>query len=168
MIGDKWPKSGVDVTINVLEMEDGGAWGGLDGTDSCSPLIAESWSIMSMLSGCITAASAAITDAGIDSVDLVTGGTAAIVRKRSKDTGAGSSSTYIAHDLYPSEHVEVLAACVVGYLQSRDETTHLWAKTGKTTTKFELDDLINPAIEGAKGSRAVLMAALEERSSPKP
>ncbi len=78
LIGERWPKSGVDVVITVLESEDDNAWNNGQLSESGRR---DCWGMMSILSGCITVASAAIVDAGIDCIDVVTGGVAAIVRE---------------------------------------------------------------------------------------
>ena len=74
--------------------------------------------MMSVLSGCITVASAAIADAGIDCVDIVSGGVAAVIRGQGKN-----GSTALVLDPVPSEHQEILAAAIVAYLPARDEIT---------------------------------------------
>ena len=166
IIGDRWPKSGVEVIITILEGEEDRWWGddrvseGLSSTD---------WGMMSVLSGCITVASAAIADAGIDCVDVVSGGVAAVVRS---DKGK-ESSTMLVLDPVPSENQEVLAAAIVAYLPGRDELTDLWVKgdighesrnTGQGATYEELAD---HAVQAALGSHRVLVAALKETADLK-
>ena len=165
LIGERWPKSGVDVIVTVLEGEEdcplealaegnqGGRIGG--------------WGLMSILSGCITVASAAVTDAGIDCVDLITGGVAAIVRQP-------SAPLQLVLDPCPSDHEEVVAACVIGYLQSRDEIPVLWAKgnispspSGKETKTLGFETLVDSAVEAAKGARRVLVEAIKESTEAK-
>jgi exosome complex component MTR3 len=148
VIGERWPKSAVDVVITVLEGEEDGWWG--DGGDSGG----EGWGMMSVLAGCITVASAALVDAGIDCVDLISGGVAAVVRDESvKERGT------LTLDPCPPEHHEIQAACVVGYLQSRDEITELWMK-GDCGGKSE--ELIDEAVKAARLSRTVLAEVLKE------
>ena len=115
---------------------------------------------MSILSGCVTVASAAITDAGIDCVDLVTGGVAAIVRQP-------AAPEQLVLDPCPSDHEEIVAACVIGYLQSRDEVTETWAKgditassDGTGTAPMGFDTLVDQAVEAAMAARRVLVEAL--------
>ena len=132
------------------------------------------WGMMSILSGCITVASAAIVDAGVDCVDLVTGGMAAIVRQPlPKPSEAqqilGARSTQIVRDPSLSEHQEIGAACVVGYLHSRDEITEMWAKgdsmnsaISQNSDKSELDVLMDQAVEAAIAARLVLIEALSD------
>jgi exosome complex component MTR3 len=168
IIGDRWPKSGVDVVITILEGEEDQWW-----EDENQPELgpAGQWGMMNVLSGCITVASAAISDAGIDCVDMVSGGVAAVIRDRelnaSVKSGAPLSQPTLVLDPVPSEHSEILAACVVGYLPSRDEITDLWAK-GDFDTGYSEDghssyeSLSENAIEAAKGSYRVLDAALKE------
>jgi exosome complex component MTR3 len=163
IIGDRWPKSGVEVNITILEGEEDQWWGDEQGRGTVT---AGEWGMMSVLSGCITVASAAIADAGIDCVDVVSGGVAAVVR--------GDSNSLVL-DPVPSEHQEILAACIVGYLPNRDEITDLWVKgdigsvdsskvTGRTSSYEELAD---GAVQAALRSNRVLVAALKETAELK-
>jgi exosome complex component MTR3 len=129
---------------------------------------------MSVLSGCITVASAAIADAGIDCVDMVSGGVAALVRDRQdivEDAKcSGQSPVTLVLDPLPSEHYEILAACVVGYLPSRDEITDLWVRgdIGVAMSKDLSQDssayeyLADSAVQAALGAHHVLTAATKE------
>lgn len=112
--------------------------------------------MMNVLAGCITAASAAIVDAGIDCVDLVSGGVAASVGEENEK--------HVVLDPSPSEHDNVRAACVVGYLQSRDEITELWMKGD---TGAESEALIDRAVEAAVLGRTVLADAVKEAAELK-
>lgn len=170
IIGDRWPKSGVEVIITILEGEEDHWWGIDKGSTNSG--IAGQWGLMSVLSGCITVASAAIADAGIDCVDVVSGGIAALVTtsQMSSDANLGVQSTTIVLDPVPSEHTNILAACVVAYLPSRDEITDLWLKgklvgtngqSDSTTSTYE--SLVDGAVQAALGgSHHVLAAALKE------
>ena len=145
VIGERWPKSACEVVITVLEGEDDGQ----DGRDtSLSGL-----GMMNVLAGCITAASAAIADAGIDCVDLISGGVAAITK----------TDAIGVLDPCPSEHDDFRAACVVGYLQSRDEITELWMKGDASDS----ERLINRAVEAAVLGRTVLAEAVKEAAEAK-
>ncbi|KAK4694809.1 hypothetical protein P7C71_g2831, partial [Lecanoromycetidae sp. Uapishka_2] len=147
LIGERWPKSGVEIVITVLEgEEDSGENGQTSG-----------WAMMSILSGCITVASAALVDAGIDCVGLVTGGVAAIVRQP-------FGLTKLVMDPCPSDHEDIVAACVVGYLQSSDEVTEMWTKghiarasSGKETSDLGFNSLVDHAVEAAIAARRVLV-----------
>jgi len=163
LIGERWPKSGVDVIVTVLEGEE----------DHPKEILGEDrngriggWGLMSILSGCITVASAAIIDAGIDCVDLVTGGVAAIVRQP-------SMPLQIVLDPSPSDQGEIIAACVIGYLQSRDEVTELWAKgnmvqaNGKASQALGFEPLVDRAVEAAMTARLVLLEAIKEATESK-
>ncbi|GAB7343285.1 hypothetical protein MBLNU457_1340t1 [Dothideomycetes sp. NU457] len=147
VIGERWPKSGCEVLITVLEGEDDGWFG--EGKDS-----GEGWGMMNVLAGCITAASAAIADAGIDCVDLIAGGVAALPQ--------GEQEPVL--DPCFSEHEALRAACVVGYLQSRDEITELWMRgdAGKSP-----ESLIDKAVEAAMLTRTVLAEAVKEAADAK-
>ena len=162
LIGERWPKSGVDVVITVLEGEEVESWNKsqLSGRTGC-------WGLMSVLSGCITVASAAIIDAGIDCIDLVTGGVAAIVRQP-------TSHPQVFLDPCPSDHEEIFAACVIAYLQSRDEVTELWMtgnsmlltdSSGANDAAFE--PLVDQAVDAALAARLVLIEAIKESTEVK-
>lgn len=180
LISERWPKSGVDVVITVLEGEDDGpafTEGGGSGEENGSGGFS-GWGMMSVLSGCMTVASAAIADAGIDCSDLVSGGVAAIVRQPSpfySQTGISKASgKEIVLDPCPSEHADILAVCVVGYLRSRDQITEIWSRgdmeglsgdEGPEQSGFEI--LLDRAVEAAVSSRLVLDAALKEATEYK-
>ena len=123
--------------------------------------------MMSILSGCITVASAAIIDAGIDCIDVVTGGVAAIVRQP-------TAPPQVLLDPCPSNHEKIFAACVIGYLQTRDEITELWTtgdmmslidNNGVSPVGFE--SLIDQAVEAAIAARLVLTEAIKESTEVK-
>lgn len=173
IIGDRWPKSGVDVIITVLEGEED-QWSGYER----GPASGKDWGMMNVLSGCITVAAAAIADAGIDCVDTVSGGVAALVR----DSGSQNQATAelnpnalsLVLDPVPLEHHEILAACVVGYLPSRDEITDLWVKgeidargCNASDEKPAYEDLTDFAVQAARGSHHVLSRALKEAAQQK-
>lgn len=152
IIGDRWPKSGVDVTITVLEAEEDGWWAergqdkGIGGVG-----------MMTVLAGCITVASAAMVEAGIDCVDTVTGGVAAIVKKAGGHEQRKEKMAVV--DPCPSEHEEIIAACAVGYLPSRDEVTEMWMK-GDVGSQAE--ELIDRSVDAASAVKSVLSAVLKE------
>lgn len=140
VIGERWPKSGCEVVITVLEGEEDGEKGG-------------GWGMMSVLAGCVTVASAALMDAGIDCVDLVSGGVAAVVRDEKQHLSMG-----IVLDPSPLEH-EIKAACVVGYLQSWDEITEMWMKGD---AGGDAEALVDAAVKAATMTRTVLVEAVKE------
>jgi exosome complex component MTR3 len=67
-------------------------------------------------------------------------------------------------DPAPSEHQNVAAACVVGYLEARDEITELWVKgdAGDSSTA-----LLDKAVEAAAASRTVLVDAITDLAKTK-
>lgn len=122
---------------------------------------------MSILSGCITVASAALVDAGIDCVDLVTGGVAAIVRQP-------SGRMELVLDPHASDSDEIIAACVIGYLQSTEEVTEVWTKgnlartsSGKESRVLGFTSLVDHAVEAASAARRVLVEATREAMEAK-
>ena len=167
IIGDRWPKSGVEIFVTILEDDEDHWFGGSD-TSEGAPQLSAASGIMPIFSGCITVASAAIVDAGLDCVDIVTGGVAAIVRKTYLPEGGGHD-LHVVLDPKLSEHEEVLASCVVGYLQSRDEITELWMKGGALLLPQASSDdqtsitlLIDGAVQAAVAARYVLIEAVKE------
>lgn len=150
IIGDRWPKSGCEVVITVLEGEEDGFW-----ADSSLGGKSGGWGMMSVLAGCITVASAALADAGIDCVDLVSGGVAALVESDGKEQ-------YILDPSPPEQDIK--AACVVAYLQSRDEITEMWMK-GESGADTEA--LIDNAVKASVLTRTVLAEAVKEATELK-
>jgi exosome complex component MTR3 len=148
VIGDRWPKSGCEVVITVLEGEEDTWWGDRKYSDEANG----GWGMMSALAGCITVASAALVDAGIDCVDMASGGVSALVQD------ADSRTKQVVLDPSPSEQT-IKAACVVGYLQSRDEITELWMK-GDAGEDTEL--LTDQAVRAAVMARTVLVDTVKE------
>ena len=159
LLGDRWPKSGLDIIITVLEGEEDSPSGQVTGRT-------EDWGSMTILSGCITVASAAIADAGIECIDLITGGVAALV-------GQPAGPAQLVLDLCPSEHDEIKAACVIAYSHSKDEIMELWVKRGGKTpdgeppSNLDVEALVDKAVEAASTARLVLVEALKESTEAK-
>ncbi|CAD6499064.1 BgTH12-04716 [Blumeria graminis f. sp. triticale] len=163
IIGDRWPKSGMEVIITILEGEEDYWWGDCLRQGATT---VDDWGMMSVLSGCITVASAAIADAGIDCLDVVAGGIAAIVEDE-------PNLPTLVLDPVPSEHQNILAACVVAYFPSQDEITDLWAKgemgfeNSNLCRGISFEDLMDNAVQAALGSHRVLVASLKETAETK-
>lgn len=161
IIGDRWPKSGLDVTVNILEGEDDRWWGD---SFSSGPLGGvDGWGLMIVLANCITVASAAVVDARIDCLDLLAGGVAAIVDE--KDSVKPKNDTELSGrtlmlDPNPSEHPGIASLCVVGYMPSRNEITEVWLKGDVTGAGH--DSLMDGAVEAARAAQAVLLEAAKE------
>ncbi|KAF8470195.1 3' exoribonuclease family, domain 1-domain-containing protein [Kalaharituber pfeilii] len=182
---EKYPKSGIEVFVTVLDCEGdagslfnasgyvrrtmgGGGGGGDQGVDV---------GLLGVLAGAITCASAAIADAGIECLDLVSGGVSALVRKSSlsSSTTTSNNELVIVQDPSPEEHGpgDIIAACAVGHMAARGELTDLWtrgvciASIGNDGEEDgeddELDKLMKNAIEAATQTRKVLNAAVAER-----
>lgn len=164
IIGDRWPKSGAEIVVTVLEAEDNAWWADEAGVSNSKQRGSTGgWGMMTVLAGCITAASAALAEAGIDCVDLATGGVAALVRPSSiatliKENGQ-TSDLRLVLDPSPSEHEEIVAACVVAYLGSRDEITEIWMKGDVGAAS---DTLMDGAVNAALAVRGVLAEAVKE------
>ena len=185
IISERWPKSGLEIIITVLEGEQDHTQGQEVDTGSEGASPTGGWSMMSILSGCITVASAAIVDAGVDCVDFVTGGVAAVVRQLPSKPSenrknyltiqrSSPESMEVVIDPCPSEHPEIGAACVVAYLQSRDEITEMWAKgdamnltISKTPGETGLNVLMDHAVDAAIAARLVLIEAISESTELK-
>ncbi|KAL9104132.1 MAG: hypothetical protein Q9163_000879 [Psora crenata] len=159
LLAERWPKSGVDIIITILEGEE-------DCPTAHMTRRTEGWGTMTILSGCITVASAAIADAGIDCLDLVTGGMAALVPQ---PTGPPQ----LVLDPCPSDHEEIRAACVVAYAQSSDEITEVWAKGdgessgANVSESLDFGPLLDNAVKAASMARLVLVEALKESMEAK-
>ena len=183
LITERWPKSGVDVIITILEGEEDCGNDNTGALNRGEPSQGKGLAMMSILSGCITVASAAIVDAGIDCVDFVTGGVAAIVRQPATgkkkatpiaNSGEPEATARMLMDPCPAEHTNLGGACVVGYLQSRDEVTEIWAK-GDTFGKIDrdasehaaFDALMDRAVDAAVAARLVLVEAVKESTEIK-
>lgn len=182
IICERWPKSGVEIVITVLESEEDYSWSQEEIRADSNGLNA-GWGMMALLSGCITVASAALVDAGIDCIDLVCGGMAAIVRQptlnlsihgviKSSTNNAPNAEIAVVLDPCPAEYPEMVAGCVVGYSPSRDEVTELWVKCeglGSTASRIRgmtwIDFLTDQAIEAAKMVRLVLVESINERTA---
>lgn len=152
------------MVITVLEGEQDDPW---DKAQMSEGGRTSGWGMMSILSGCITVASAAIVDAGIDCIDLVTGGVAAIVRQP-------TAPPEVFLDPCPSDHEEIFAACVIGYSQTRDEITELWMKgniiastDGNRANATGFEPLVDQAVEAAVAARLVLIEAIKESTEVK-
>lgn len=155
IIPDRWPKSAIEIVVTVLEGEDD-ALADL-GLESKRGL--EGVGMMNVLAGCLTVASAALADARIDCLDILAGGVAAIA------TGPGKDGVKVL-DPCPSEHEELSAACVVGYLPAREEITELWVKGDMSTdaSSLGLEGLVDSAIDAATSVQLVLQEAVKESS----
>jgi exosome complex component MTR3 len=141
------------VVITILEGDEDGWWGDSETEGSAT---GSGWGLLNVLAGCITVASAAITDAGIDCVDVVTGGVAAITRNPNSNNRNDQGRLL---DPCPAEHEGVIAACVVAYLASRDEITEMWMKGD---VGADLDALVEGATHAAVGNLAVVKEVLLE------
>ena len=159
LLAERWPKSGVDIIITILEGEE-------DSPVGQTTHRTEGWETMTILSGCITVASAAIANAGIDCIDLVTGGVAAFVDQPGRPP-------QVVLDPCAFDHEEVRRACVVAYAQSRDEITEMWAKGsgsfpgGDDSANLDFETLVDNAVEAASAARLVLVEALRESTEAK-
>jgi exosome complex component MTR3 len=150
LIADRWPKSGVDVIVTVIE----GDQSRRDALDEGN----EEWNMLNVLSACINVAAAAITDAGIDCVDIVSGGVAALVP--APEVGQPPK---IVLDPMSSEHETIIAACCVAYMPERDEISNVWLKGQISPTDASLyRSLISRAIQASRGTSRALMSSLSE------
>ena len=148
IIADRWPKSGVDIVVSIIEgdQDRGEAAGTGD----------ETWDIMNVLSGCVTVASAALADAGIDCVDTVAGGVSALVV--AEDGGES-----VVMDPVPSEHGKIMAACCVAYLPTRDEVTNLWFKGNLEASDAQwYTELVQKGIQASRSANRVLVQCLND------
>jgi exosome complex component MTR3 len=142
IVGERFPKTGVDVVVTVIEGEEDDWWGSDSG--------GRGWGSLSVLSGAVTAASAALVDAGIDVLDVVVGGVAAYT-----DEEIG-----VILDPNPVEHANIRAACTVGYIAGRDEIPLIWMKGAASGKETEL--LIDSAVKAAIGAKKVVDQSIRE------
>ena len=149
LMGERWPKSGLDVVVTVLESDEDVVWGrgGAPEPDASADYggVAAGWGALNVLAGCVTVASAAIAEAGVDCIDMVSGGVAALVRD--------GDSTAMVLDPCPAEHDDIFAACAVAYLSARDEITELWCRGSLEESP---EKLIDKATEAAAAAVTVL------------
>lgn len=180
IIGDRWPKSGIEIVITILEGDQEATCNEASAAATTKSGRFGDLGMMNILAGCINVASAAIADAGIDAVDLVAGGVSAIVdpshqegylgrhhTMRREEDGLGGAT--IVRDPSPIEHEGLLAACVVGYLSERDKLTGLWlthgfldSRSGAPISALLHESLVDEAAASASEARLVLEAALKD------
>ncbi|KAL2755237.1 hypothetical protein ACRALDRAFT_1051667 [Sodiomyces alcalophilus JCM 7366] len=143
IMGERWPKSNLDVTVTVLEGDFEREISHIQGHGD--------WDMMNVLSGCIMVASAAIADAGVDCVDLVAGGVSALVAKRNEP------SPIVVLDPVDFDPESVLAACCIAYMPNREELSNLWIK-GEDLYTGELlqTKLVLGAIQASKANHRVI------------
>ncbi|KAH9897296.1 exoribonuclease [Xylariomycetidae sp. FL2044] len=158
IIADRWPKSGVDIIVTIIEGDQ----------DRNAPQRQRDggWDTMNVLSGCITVASAAIADAGIDCVDIVGGGVAALVVPKDESKGKIQKQPIIVLDPVVAECQQILAACCVAYLPTRDEITNIWFKGqlhGSDGMVYE--DLVEKSLVACLNANQVVVTALKETAS---
>jgi exosome complex component MTR3 len=153
IIPDRWPKSAIDIVITIIEAEDDIDWGMQES------LPVGGIAIMNVVSGCITVASAALLNARIDCLDLVTGGVAALATDH-------EGKTVKVLDPSSSENPSLTSVCVVGYMPARDEITLIWAKGDISTEQGEqmggFDGLLDSAVNAANGAHFVLRQVATE------
>ncbi|OAA68346.1 3 exoribonuclease family protein [Niveomyces insectorum RCEF 264] len=163
ILGERWPKSGVDIVVTVIEADQDRSAPQQDPDE-------ELWGMMNVLSGCITVASAALADAGIDCVDTVAGGVAAVVRSGEAEGDAETTTTTtLVVDPVSAEHDKILAACCVAYLPNRDEVTNLWLKGDLPPSKDGTLHLqmLDKALLASRQADQVIVAALKEAAEDK-
>lgn len=149
LIADRWPKSGVDVVVTIVE--------GDEARHIALDKGSEEWDMMNVLSACVTVAAAAIADAGIDCVDTVSGGVAALV------AGEKEGEQVLVLDPVPSEHDGILAACCVAYLPMRDEITNIWLKGEvPSTDPMMYRNLVARAVHASKATGVAVAKSLAE------
>ncbi|KAI2641212.1 exoribonuclease [Xylaria nigripes] len=149
IIADRWPKSGVDIIVTVIEGDQ----------DRHAPETRQDdgWEAMNVLSGCITVASAAIADAGIDCVDTVAGGVAALVATDAK------SPPSIVLDPVIADYHKIYAACCMAYLPTRDEVTNMWFKgqlPGADVMVY--NNMVERCLVACRNSNRVIVTALKK------
>ncbi|KAI0482136.1 exoribonuclease [Xylariaceae sp. FL0804] len=162
LIADRWPKSGVDVIVTVIEGDQDRRSSSSNGGGVESE--GGGWDAMNVLSGCVTVASAAIADAGIDCVDTVAGGVAALVSRNGDDDDDGSAPEIVL-DPAVAEYKRIHAACCVAYLPTRDEVTNVWFRGqlpggGGDATIY--NKMLQRSLVACRNANRVVVRALHE------
>jgi exosome complex component MTR3 len=153
IIADRWPKSGVDIIVTIIE--------GDQDRNAPENQRDDGWDTMNVLSGCITVASAAIADAGIDCVDTVAGGVAALVAKDAK------SPPSIVLDPAVADYHKIYAACCIAYLPTRDEVTNMWFKGQLPGADGILyNNMVERCLVACRNANRVVVTALKSTISP--
>lgn len=149
IIPERWPKSGIDVSVTVLEAEqDQGVGDRITGV-----------ALFNVLAGCINVAMAAIADSKIDCLDLLAAGVGAFI------PGPKLSPARVL-DPAAAEHEDFLSICLVGLLPSRDEIVEIWS-TGPVNPQgsegvLGFEELVDSAVAAARGAQTVLKEVLLE------
>lgn len=196
IVADRWPKSQLDISVVVLEGEEDGWWGdeavsamGGGFAAGGSNAAGQGWGMMNVLSHAITVAGAAVVDAGVDCLGLISGGVAAVVAaptpthpestSQQEEEDTTSIATSLASstsprtlklllDPAPTEHSlhtsTILATAVVGYMSSSDELTEVWVKGNIPPIEgYDHEALIDGAVECARAvSKGVVVDAVRE------
>ncbi|EWC48644.1 hypothetical protein DRE_01866 [Drechslerella stenobrocha 248] len=173
-----YPKSRIEVVVTILDSEDEGDEVNTVCIEEGKTVEPRFWDVGRseralgvVLAGCITAASAALADAGIEMFDLVSGGVASVfvdgseVKGKAKE-GAGPGRRYVRDpSIAPLDEGAPLATCVLGYMAARDEISELWisGRLGTKSGTAEMDELVDEAVAAARSSRGVLNEAAKER-----
>lgn len=149
IIPDRWPKSAIDIAVTVLEGEEDCLWNEEQGQEKGISSVG----LMNVLAGSITVSVAALVDAKIDCLDLLTGGVAA----------RAADNAIELLDPCPSEHEGLSSACVVGYLPTRDEVVEVWSKSSAEQGSGQsFETLLDAAIKAARGSHKILTEVIKE------
>jgi exosome complex component MTR3 len=153
IIADRWPKSGVDIIVTIIE--------GDQDRNAPDNQRDDGWDTMNVLGGCITVASAAIADAGIDCVDTVAGGVAALVAEDA------TSPPSIVLDPAVADYYKIYAACCIAYLPSRDEVTNVWFKGQLPGADGMLyNNMVERCLVACRNANRVVVTALKGTISP--
>ena len=170
VIAERWPKSCIEVVVTILETDMALS----ARTASNDSPIEESVASMLLLSGCINAASAALLHAGIDCIDVLTGGAAVLLARPLNMVDQVSSEEYsleVVLDPYSYHSDDIAFTCVIGYLGAQDEIANMWIRTGSrslrhpaATNDKTMEQLIQGAVEAAAATRAIVIRAAQTLS----
>lgn len=159
-----YPKSGIDVFVTVLDCE--GVIDNRGDEDTRGLGVGAGDDVlgaMQALAGAITCASAALADASIECVDLVSAGIAAVV----------GDNRDIIMDPSPLDTYNLHAAALVAYMAARDELTLVWTKgdlqsspptpSSSPSPASEFENVIDNAVYVATLVRTVLNESVKEQ-----
>jgi exosome complex component MTR3 len=174
IIAERWPKSGVDIVVTVLEAEQAfSTFDSVTRPQDQDPDIYNGSSSLTVLAGAITVASAAIVDAGIDCLGYVVGGVAVVVPEPSATLGhqkSHSISKAIADPDYSETH-DISVACVVAYMAAQDQILGMWLQGQeylshealKADSALLYENLIDRAVEAAHAVDLALQTTVVSR-----
>jgi exosome complex component MTR3 len=135
LINTPCPKSQLDIIVTIIESEE---------ANHTLPDIQRVWKEMHILSASITVASAALVDAGIGTLDVVTGGVAALVQSPS------SLEPRIVLDPISCLDTQILTVCSVACLPNLGQIVSTWMTAQQPSRSKSMPSLVHIAALSCK------------------